>query len=179
MVEGKTSRSAAAKHASIAAFHLVESFLLSLVDAKDDGRILLSIENDPTPSHIPPQHKSPQSTPIVTMRYMLLNPAERFKEIVDSARSVILAGGTMEPISDFMRQLFPAIPKDKITTLSCRHVIPKDNLLTQVVSVGPRKVDLEFKFTNRGDEATVSPPTPCAGVSSHDKVQWVGIDILS
>lgn len=85
----------------------------------------------------------------------------------------------MEPISDFMRQLFPAIPKDKITTLSCRHVIPKDNLLTQVVSVGPRKVDLEFKFTNRGDEATVSPPTPRAGVSSHDKSRWVRIDILS
>lgn len=86
---------------------------------------------------------------------MLLNPAERFKEIVDSARSVILAGGTMEPISDFMRQLFPAIPRDRIATLSCRHVIPKENLLTQVVSMGPRKVDLEFKFANRGDEAVV------------------------
>lgn len=88
---------------------------------------------------------------------MLLNPAERFKEVINSARSVILAGGTMEPISDFMRQLFPAIPREKITTLSCRHVIPKENLLTQVVSVGPRKVNLEFKFTNRGDEAIVSP----------------------
>jgi chromosome transmission fidelity protein 1 len=86
---------------------------------------------------------------------MLLNPAERFKEIIDQARSVILAGGTMEPISDFMRQLFPAIPKEKITTLSCRHVIPKENLLTQVVTVGPRKVNFEFKFSTRGDEAIV------------------------
>jgi len=61
----------------------------------------------------------------------------------------------MEPISDFLRQLFPAIPKEKITTLSCRHVIPKENLLTQVVTVGPRKVDFEFKFSTRGDEAIV------------------------
>lgn len=121
------------------------------MDAKDDGRILLSIEEDKA------KHEAlHQAQPVVTMRYMLLNPAERFKEVIDSARSVILAGGTMEPISDFMRQLFPAIPKNRITTLSCRHVIPKQNLLTQVVSVGPRKVDLEFKFTSRGDEAIVS-----------------------
>lgn len=62
----------------------------------------------------------------------------------------------MEPISDFLRQLFPTIPKERISTLSCKHVIPKKNLLTQVVSSGPRKVDFEFKFANRGDEAIVS-----------------------
>ena len=61
----------------------------------------------------------------------------------------------MEPISDFMRQLFPAIPRERITSLSCRHVIPKDNLLTQVVTVGPRKVDFEFKFSTREDENIV------------------------
>lgn len=59
-------------------------------------------------------------------------------------------------ISDFLRQLFPFIPKDRISTLSCAHVIPKANLLTQVVSCGPRKVDFEFKFANRGDESLVS-----------------------
>jgi chromosome transmission fidelity protein 1 len=118
---------------------LVESFLLSLVDAKDDGRILISLEENNT----------------VTLRYMLLNPAERLEEVVDSARSIILAGGTMEPISDFLRQLFPAMPKEKIMTLSCRHVIPKENLLTQVVTVGPRKVDFEFKFSTREDDNIV------------------------
>jgi chromosome transmission fidelity protein 1 len=128
-LEPKGSRTVAAKHASIASFHLVESFLLSLVDAKEDGRILLSLEDNNT----------------VTLRYMLLNPAERFKEVIDSARSVILAG------------LFPATPTDRITTLSCRHVIPKENLLTQVVSVGPRKIDFEFKFSTRDNDDIVSP----------------------
>lgn len=61
----------------------------------------------------------------------------------------------MEPISDFLTQLFPAIPKDRFSTLSCKHVIPKSNLLTQVVSVGPRKIDMEFKFANRDDQALV------------------------
>lgn len=62
----------------------------------------------------------------------------------------------MEPISDFLRQLFPAIATDRITTLSCRHVIPKENLLTQVVTVGPRKVDFEFKFSTRENDDIVS-----------------------
>ncbi|KAL7424206.1 ATP-dependent DNA helicase chl1 [Cryptotrichosporon argae] len=132
------ARSAAARHASIAAFHTVEAFLLGLTDARDDGRVVLSAEDGK-----------------VALRYVLLNPAERFSEVVASARAVVLAGGTMEPISDFFTQLFPGIPRDRFATLSCAHVIPKRNLLVQVVSRGPRKVDLEFKFANRNDDSVL------------------------
>ena len=38
---------------------------------------------------------------VVQMKYILLNPAERFKEVREQARSIVLAGGTMEPVSDF------------------------------------------------------------------------------
>ncbi|KAK8869549.1 hypothetical protein IAR55_000116 [Kwoniella newhampshirensis] len=143
--EVKTSRSATGRHASIAAFHIVEAFLLSLVDAKDDGRVLISVEDSTT-----------ISTPVVAIKYLLLNPAERFKEVVEQARSVVLAGGTMEPISDFLQQLFPAVSKDRFATLSCSHVIPKENLLTQVVCAGPRKVEFEFKHSNRGDDSLLT-----------------------
>ncbi|OCF40610.1 chromosome transmission fidelity protein 1 [Kwoniella heveanensis CBS 569] len=138
--EPKTARSASARHASIAAFHVVETFLLSLVDAKDDGRVLLSLD------------ELPSGSTVVTIKYVLLNPAERFREVVEQARSVVLAGGTMEPISDFLQQLFPTIPRDRFATLSCSHVIPKENLLTQVVRVGPRKTEFEFKYSNRDNE---------------------------
>ena len=79
-----------ARHASIAAFHLVEAFLLSLTDARDDGRVLLSLEGS--------YHAS--GKPYATLKYLLLNPAERFQEVVEQARSVVLAGGTMEPVSN-------------------------------------------------------------------------------
>ncbi|BEJ04923.1 hypothetical protein CcaverHIS641_0207400 [Cutaneotrichosporon cavernicola] len=112
--EGK--RSTAARHASIAAFRGVEALLLSLTDARDDGRVILSKEEG------------------LMLKYVLLNPAERFAEVVSSARSVVLAGGTMEPLADFFAQLFPSVPRDRFATLSCAHVIPKTNLLTQVLA---------------------------------------------
>ncbi|KAL1410972.1 ATP-dependent DNA helicase chl1 [Vanrija albida] len=132
-------RTTSARHASIAAFHSVEAFLLSLTDARDDGRVILSLDNG-----------------AVLVKYVLLNPAERFADVVKSARAIVLAGGTMEPVSDFYSQLFPSVPRDRFATLSCAHVIPKSNLLTQVVCRGPRKLDFEFKFSNRGDDALLA-----------------------
>ena len=82
---GRTTASSSARHASISAFHQVESFLLSLTDARDDGRVIFTVETS--------QHGKAG----VLLKYILLNPAERFREVVESARSVILAGGTMEP----------------------------------------------------------------------------------
>lgn len=43
------------------------------------------------------------------VKYMLLDPSEHFREIVEEARAVILAGGTMSPVSlfsSFSREIF-------------------------------------------------------------------------
>lgn len=69
-------------------------------------------------------------------------------------------------ISDFLIQLFPSIPRDRFATLSCSHVIPKNNLLTQVVSMGPKKMEFEFKFANRGDDALVGTSSDGSGRST-------------
>ena len=71
----------------MAAFHLVEGFLLSLTDARDDGRVMISVEEGSTGKH-------------VLFKYILLNPAERFRKVVEEARCVVLAGGTMTPVSE-------------------------------------------------------------------------------
>lgn len=65
--------------------------------------------------------------------------------------------GADKKISDFFSQLFPGIPRDRFSTLSCAHVIPKNNLLTKVICRGPRKQEFEFKFANRSDDALVNP----------------------
>ena len=50
-----------------------------------DGRVSLSLVGTPGNEE-------------VEMTYQLLNPAPHFREVVDVARSVILAGGTMSPV---------------------------------------------------------------------------------
>lgn len=66
---------------SIPTLSQIESFLMALTNADKDGRILVATESGDT-----------------YVQYMLLNPANEFKEIVEEARSVVLAGGTMEPV---------------------------------------------------------------------------------
>ncbi|KAG1219040.1 hypothetical protein G6F35_007820 [Rhizopus arrhizus] len=70
---------------SIPTLTQVEAFLLALTNPDKDGRIVISFGNADSPG--------------VSIKYMLLNPANAFKPIVDEAKSIILAGGTMEPVS--------------------------------------------------------------------------------
>lgn len=42
----------------------------------------------------------------VEIKYQHLNPATYFRDVVEAARSVILAGGTMSPVSDIVAYHF-------------------------------------------------------------------------
>ena len=70
---------------------------------------------------------------------------------VKEARAVILAGGTMEPMSEFKDQLFisAGANPNRIFTFSCDHVVPKENILSTIISSGPTGVEFEFNFYNR------------------------------
>ncbi|KAG9022463.1 ATP-dependent DNA helicase chl1, partial [Tulasnella sp. UAMH 9824] len=100
--------------------HAVESFLLALTNPSSDGRIFVSISS--------PTTATPGAPPVVQLKYQLLNPADHFKDVVSAARSVILAGGTMQPISDFETQLFRYLAEGEMSFFGCGHVIPKSNL---------------------------------------------------
>ncbi|XP_066584364.1 ATP-dependent DNA helicase DDX11 [Prorops nasuta] len=88
------------------------------------------------------------------IKFLLLNPAAHFDDIVKDAKSVILAGGTMQPFSEFTDQLFLAAgaTAERILTFSCDHVVPKENILSCIASVGPTGVGFEFNFQNRQNE---------------------------
>ena len=60
----------------------VQGFLQSLTNPASEGRFFFSrTENND-----------------IYLKYMLLDPAYHFKEVVEEARAVILAGGTMSPV---------------------------------------------------------------------------------
>lgn len=62
-------------------FH-IQSFLLPLMNPSEEGRLFFQKTQDD-----------------VLLKYMLLDPTNHFREIAEDARAVILAGGTMSPVS--------------------------------------------------------------------------------
>ncbi|XP_014785658.1 ATP-dependent DNA helicase DDX11 [Octopus bimaculoides] len=61
----------------------IESFLKALTNADKDGRIVLNRKN---------------LLSVSSIKFLLLNPAVEFKCIVNEARAVVVAGGTMQPL---------------------------------------------------------------------------------
>ncbi|KAG8214759.1 ATP-dependent DNA helicase [Butyriboletus roseoflavus] len=120
--------------------HAVEALMVGLVGAREDGRVILSLVGDNT--------KHPEELEI---KYQLLNPSTSFREVVDSARSVILAGGTMSPISDVIAQLFSWLPPERLSTFSCGHIVPRSHVQTLCVTKGPVGSLLEFKYAQQTD----------------------------
>lgn len=147
----QTARQTATRH-----LHRIQSFLSSLANPSTDGRILVSAEPLPPPASAPP------GTPArleVTLKYLLLAPSEAFREIAEGARAVVLAGGTMAPMSDFREQLFPYLGEGgggRFGAFSCGHVVPKENVATFAVAKGPAGRTFEFTFEARKDEKLVS-----------------------
>ncbi|KAJ7505517.1 helicase C-terminal domain-containing protein [Mycena galericulata] len=131
------------RRGAVPPLHAVEAFLLSLTGTNEDGRLTFTLVRT---------HSGHEE---VEMKYQLLNPAPHFLEVVECARSVILAGGTMSPISDVVNQLFSQLPAERITSFSCGHIIPESNLQTIVVGKGPRGGELEYKSGKQADEDVI------------------------
>lgn len=128
--------------------HYISSLLSALTHPSKEGRLFFS-KPSPSPTDIDGE--------VIALRFLLLDPSTHFQEIVSSARAVILAGGTMSPMSDYTTHLFPYLPQSSITTLSCGHVIPKANLIAWNLSSGPSGKNAEFEFTykNRSNDAMI------------------------
>lgn len=142
------------RSSSTPVLHNLLSFLTALTNLSSEGRIFYE--------------KVPTSTPDVKLAYLLLSPTHAFSSIASSARAVILAGGTMSPFDDYKAHLFPSLPPEKMTTLSCGHVIPASNLCVWTLastrptaasgpagSVNPENDVFEFSFQKRKDLAMV------------------------
>ncbi|KAJ1909776.1 ATP-dependent DNA helicase chl1 [Tieghemiomyces parasiticus] len=121
---------------------LVESFLMCLTHTDQDGRVILGL-TPATPTSVPQPH----------LKYVLLNPHESFQAIADEARSVILAGGTMEPVDELLALLCRDTPANHIHRFNCGHVVPATSLLALTVDKGPTGRPFKFLADARGDAA--------------------------
>ncbi|KAG5981508.1 hypothetical protein E4U55_002863 [Claviceps digitariae] len=122
--------------------HSLVSFLVALTNLSSEGRIFYQRIGNP-PSDI-------------QLSYLLLSPTHAFSSIVSASRAVILAGGTMSPFDDYKNHLFPKLNEAQITTLSCGHVIPRQNLCVWTLAgTRPGGTPFEFNYQRRGDQEMI------------------------
>ncbi|XP_070554012.1 ATP-dependent DNA helicase DDX11-like isoform X2 [Ptychodera flava] len=114
----------------------IEELLLALTNADKDGRVVSNRQELLSQSSI---------------KFLLLNPAVHFSEIVEQCKAMVIAGGTMQPVSEFKQQLFSSagVQADRLVEFSCGHVIPHDHLLPLVLCKGPTGVELDFTYQSR------------------------------
>ena len=87
------------------------------------------------------------------VRYISLNSEDPFLPLLRDCRSVVLAGGTMEPVGEVQQQLLASSSRD-VTLFSCGHVIPPQNLLPITLSHG-KDMELNFSFEGRKRPGTL------------------------
>jgi chromosome transmission fidelity protein 1 len=93
----RTGRQALRNNAT-RSLHQIQQFILSLANADRDGRILVSRSST---SQDPDGNDKEGGNVEITLKYMLLAPSDSFREIAEEAKSVVLAGGTMAPVSEY------------------------------------------------------------------------------
>ena len=141
--EGENERTKASPKFGSPVLHSLVSFLIALTNLSSEGRIFYE--------------KVTGSLPDIRLSYLLLSPTHAFSGVASKARAVILAGGTMSPFEDYKNHLFPTLTQSKVTTLSCGHVIPPENLCVwTLAATRPGSPVFEFSFQKRGDREMIS-----------------------
>ena len=121
--------------------HSIESFLQVLTNMEQDGRVLL--------------YRSRTDRTQNAIKFMLLNPGVYFDAVTRAARSVVLAGGTMQPIAPVVSELFSAVPSAHVNVFSCGHIVPKESLLAICLDAGPTGAQFDFTFRRRQSPAVI------------------------
>ena len=101
----------------------IQSFLTNLMNPAKEGRVFFGTDESPY------------------LKYMLLDVRPTFLQSISSARSVILAGGTMSPVSDYVN-----LYNSTVRTYSYDHIVPSQNISIATLECTQQH---EFDFTLR------------------------------
>ena len=100
----------------------------------------------------------------LTIGFWCLSPGVTFRSLSSEARSIIVASGTLSPLSSFYSELAAEFPN----TLEANHVIAEDRAWVGVVKVGPSsdaslngtfKVVSSFEYQDQIGEAILQTGT--------------------
>ncbi|KAG6545059.1 hypothetical protein Mapa_013754 [Marchantia paleacea] len=132
---------------SVTGFHMLAEFILALTNADTDGRVILM----PKPARV----HSPDSADSGSLKFVMLNAAKYFAEVLEQARAVILAGGTLQPVEELRVRLFPHLPEDRMHVFSCGHIVPPESILALAIGKGPNNRTFDFTYQSRSTPAII------------------------
>lgn len=134
-------------------YHLA-SFLKLLLSDDESGCLMME--------------KAPSSTSQwnVQFSFVSLTPSIHFEKVgdhykrlflltqmLDKCHSVILASGTLSPLTLIKTQLFPKKEhSERLSELSCQHIVPKERVLAMQVIQGPSGKRFDFRFECRSQK---------------------------
>ncbi|QDZ21842.1 DNA repair helicase [Chloropicon primus] len=117
----------------LGALNSVMDLLFALTNNEEDGRVIVD--------------KGAEQ-----VKFVMLNAATHFENLVQEAHAVLLVGGTLAPLDDLFLQVMPTVNREEVRTLSCGHVINRKNLLTLTIPKGPTGKDFDFVHSKRSSE---------------------------
>uniref|UniRef100_A0A913HJ00 Helicase ATP-binding domain-containing protein n=1 Tax=Strongyloides stercoralis TaxID=6248 RepID=A0A913HJ00_STRER len=117
--------------------YIIKTFLESFLESHDDS--LVAVENT--------------NNGVKKVKFFLLNPAEKLKNLVKESKALILIGGTMKPIDQLLDSFerVCSLPKESITTFSCDHIVNKNQLIAMVSDTSPNGTPLHFVYEERNN----------------------------
>jgi len=161
MINSTSTNSASSYMSSVTAIQTAYNFLCCLMGADCDGRVVVNrvgidFNSSSRGGGGTDVASSVSSSSQPFFKFVLLNPAVPFLRVVQNARSVVLVGGTMQPISDITDQLFGHLPSNRVITFSCGHVIPRENLAVFTLAKGPSGQAFDFRHASRSSTAMIA-----------------------
>ncbi|XP_011305356.1 Fanconi anemia group J protein homolog isoform X2 [Fopius arisanus] len=109
-------------------------------EKRDDFRVFVKEATEWLPSSKSGVH--PET--VRTLECLCMNPGVVFSPLAESARSIILASGTLSPIISFASELGTTFKQ----ILQNKHVIPKENVHIRVIPKGPQGIAIKATYDN-------------------------------
>eukprot|EP00889_Picochlorum_renovo_P005460 jgi/Picre1/32490/NNA_007836.t1 len=132
----KNTHASAEGHHGTGSLQALVEFLKKLTYNNDDGRIILD-------------------TNLSEIKYVMLNASTSFRSIVDDARAVILASGTLSPVETVL-PLFPGNAEKRIQQFKCGHVVDAKRLLALAIPSGPGGITFDFRHSTRSHPGLIA-----------------------
>lgn len=89
------------------------------------------------------------------IKYIMLNASMQFQSILEEAKAVVLASGTLSPLETIL-PLFEGKSEESIHTFSCDHIVDPSRLLALAVPSGPSGKVFDFRHPNRSDPSMIA-----------------------